>query len=118
MNVVRGLILGCMVLALAGCGGGGGNRDLIIGKWKASEKKGGVELSATVEFSKEGRVKLDMGGISVTGKYKFIDDNTFEQEIEVLGKKVTEKVKIESLTKDKMVTIDKEGKKAELVRAN
>src|SRR5262245_260827 len=120
MQVVRGVLVGLTLLAIVTLGKAGGTtkpKDLIIGKWKAAEKKGEVEIMATVEFAKDGGLKMKIGELAIDGKYKFIDDNNFEITLEFGGKKAIEKVKIESITKDKMVTTDKNGK-TEFTRIN
>ncbi len=62
-------------------------------------------------------MKVAMENVTMEAKYKFIDDNTFEIEISFAGKTETEKVKIESITKEKMVTTSSKGEKKELTRA-
>jgi hypothetical protein len=105
MKMLRGFMIGSLLLVVTGCGGGSKPKDLIVGKWKGSEMKGGKEITA-VEFTKDGAFKMNVMGMSVDGKYKFVDDNNFE--MSVAGQ--TNKLKIESITKEKMVTTDQDGK--------
>lgn len=129
MIFVRSLILGGVMLSLVALGvqaGGGStnNRELIVGKWKmATKDKFGdkeVEFSITAEFFKDGKLKLSsrVGDPlnkeeSKEGTYKFIDDTTIESELRKLGDKEAEKdkLKIDSLTKDKLIlSHNKKGK--------
>jgi uncharacterized protein (TIGR03066 family) len=116
MRTLRWVALGCLVLVIAGCGSGK-NQDLIVGKWEAKQSVGGKEITLTTEFAKDGKMKVGMGPITMEGKYKFVDDNNIEVEMEMMGQKKTEKNKIETLTKEKMVLVDPQGKKQEFTRA-
>jgi uncharacterized protein (TIGR03066 family) len=102
-----------VICGLSGCGGSNKPQDLIVGKWEMKEKMGDKEITGTSEFTSDGNVKVDMMGIKMEGKYKFIDDKTIE--VSMGGQK--EKNKIDSITKEKMVLIDPKGKKAEFTRA-
>jgi hypothetical protein len=106
MNMLRGIVVASLFFVIVGCGGGSKPKDLIVGKWKATEKKGGIEMTIDTEFTKDGTLKMSVAGMTINGKYKFIDDNNFEMSV---GEK-SQKVKIESITKEKMVTSDQDGK--------
>jgi uncharacterized protein (TIGR03066 family) len=111
--VGMGLLVSVLVVA-SGCGSSK-PKDLIIGKWEVTEKLGDKEMKGTYEFTKDGTLKMSMGPISMDAKYKFIDDNNFEMTMEIPGLKETksEKIKIESITSDKMVASDPKGEKKE-----
>ena len=116
MVVTRYVLLGCLVVMIAGCGSK--PKDLIVGKWKTSRKMGDKTFESTMEFTSDGKVKSSVEGkIVVEGKYKFLDDSNLEMEVSAQGQTMTEKVKIESITKEKMVTSDKNGK-LEFTRVN
>src|SRR5262245_22215583 len=111
MKVVRNFLLGCVLVALAGCPASR-NKELIIGKWKGTRKEGG-DFTVMYEFSQDGAMKIESGFINLSGAYKFIDANTIETDLE--GKKG--KAKIVSLTKEKLV-LTREGKKIAFTRSN
>jgi hypothetical protein len=127
MAILRGLMLGCFVLVIAGCGGSK-PKDLIVGKWKSEkkEKLGDKEMAATIiaEFKSDGTMKLGMSmkipGMpdaenSMEGKYKLVDDDkAVEATMTPPGKKEeTKKIKIEKLTSDTLILVDEEKGKTE-----
>jgi len=118
MKAMHGFVAGIVVVLLTA-----GNllaqdkpKDLIVGKWQAKEKVGDKEIVATIEFNKDGTMKVTAEGFNFEGKYKLVDDETLETEVTIAGqtKKDTDKIKI---TKDKITLTDKNGKKTELTRA-
>ena len=133
MKLARYFVVGFFIIGLSGCGPSK-PKDLIIGKWRISEQKAaGMEITTIVEFLKDGTVKVitekledqaKNAGVKLDapatktrgGNYKFVDDNNFEVEIGAAGEAKKSKVKIESITKDKMVTLDDHGKKEEFTR--
>src|SRR5262245_50934549 len=109
MKIIRGLMVGLTFLAtvtLAAAGGTAEPKDvvevkvsspatLIVGKWKVNAKEDGVELKATVEFTKDGVLKIKAGGLEVDANYKLIDGSR----LEVTFADKVERVKIESINK-------------------
>jgi uncharacterized protein (TIGR03066 family) len=108
----------CCVLSLAFLASACSSKpkDQIIGKW--SGKDGETDL--TMEFNKDGTMKTEVkGGLvsgSVSGKYKFVDDNTIEMEVDVGDQKQTKKARV-TIEKDKMTLTDDKDKKLEYTRA-
>ena len=83
-----------------GVTGGGKASELILGKWVC--QKG--DTTITLEFSAdkvEGKWKSDGSGPSMNGTYKVLDESTVEMPKFAGG--FEEKVKIESISKDKLV---------------
>jgi uncharacterized protein (TIGR03066 family) len=111
------MVLGCSFLVLAGCGGSNKPQDLIIGKWQGKETQAGKETSGTLEFTKDGVLNIEMGPLNLKGKYKFIDDKNIETELSFMGQTKKDKLKVDSISNDKMVLVDPQGKKQELTRA-
>jgi hypothetical protein len=113
MRVVRWALLLCLLFVIAGCGGSK-PQDLIIGNWDAKENLAGKDITVKTEFTKDGKIRLSVEGFPPQeGTYKFIDDNTIDLEVGQAKKKV----KIESISKEKMVLVEPEGKKQEFTRA-
>jgi uncharacterized protein (TIGR03066 family) len=84
---------------------------LIIGKWEPKDGK----QKGTVEFTKDNKVLLkiegpDMKVIEVTGTYKFNGDEKVEVELNFMGEKMKEELKV-TVTKDELTTIDSKDKK-------
>src|SRR5262245_46027399 len=76
-------------------------QDLIVGKWKGKTKLPGQvnEIEVTVEYLRDGTMKQTQMGIEIAGSYKFLDDNTIEEEATFMGRTQKEKTKV-SVTKD------------------
>jgi uncharacterized protein (TIGR03066 family) len=85
-------------------------KDLIVGKWEPVKPD---EKRPTLEFTSAGVVKIVLKSkalsYSIEGKYKFLDDMTFEVTLNS-GKEKKEKVKIKSVTKSRLVLVDQKGK--------
>src|SRR5262245_63214587 len=101
-------------------------KDLIIGKWEPTDSA----EKGTLEFAKDGTMKMGTGPISIQAKYKFIDDQTMEVEMEnplgglgagaggvqvQIPKTITSRVKV-SVTKDELTTTDDKGKTTKFKR--
>jgi len=91
MRLLRFSLVACLVLFVTACGSK--PADLIVGKWEGGEgdKKG------TMEFTKDGKVKVSMGPMSLEGTYKFVSDDTME--VTMMGQTAKVKVKV---TKDEL----------------
>jgi hypothetical protein len=110
MRTVSSLALGMLFLVAAGCGSPN-LKDAIVGKWDVvgAEEK----ASATkAEFTKNGDFSMPISSFTtVTGKYKFLQDDVFETEYELMSQKGTQKYKVE-LKGDDMTLTEQEGAKA------
>jgi uncharacterized protein (TIGR03066 family) len=92
--------------------------DLIVGKWepKDTKQKGTVEfIPKDAKNTTEGKVLLkieDPAGkvIEVNGTYKFTGDDKVEVELNFMGEKMKEELKV-TVTKDELVTVDSKDKK-------
>jgi uncharacterized protein (TIGR03066 family) len=96
-------------------------QELIVGKWHTVEKVGEDQIGVSIEFFKDGTLKgelflpKDSGKVEVSGKYRFLDDNTLEREVTFMGQTHREKVTA-TVTKEKYVETDAAGKQTEYVR--
>ena len=59
---------------ISGCIGPDKSENAIIGQWKE------IDGAETIEFYKDGTISI-VGDISVSGDYKFIDDNTIRVDL-------------------------------------
>ena len=84
----------------------GNPQDLIIGVWTWT---GTLEGTVLNEFTKNGVVKVVQGGIPVEAKYRFVDD----YHIEYLIGTLKQTSRIESITKDKLIIINEQGRRME-----
>jgi len=81
MRAIGRLGMGCLCLLLFGCGSK--PKDLIIGKWNAADEK---EVFQGYDFNKDGAMTMtlnDKDKTVVSGKYKFIDQDTIDMEMQV-----------------------------------
>jgi uncharacterized protein (TIGR03066 family) len=101
-----------VVCAFSGCGSTSERQALIVGKWDVRQKLGNREISGKVEFRKDGKMTTEAMGMRLESKYRFLDENNIEVEMCLGPMKMTEKNKIESLTKTQMVLVDPKGEKA------
>ena len=119
MNAIRSLLVVTVVL-VAGIGlpavAADKPKDVIVGKWEPVDDKSD---SATIEFLKDGRLKitaiLGTMKLSYDGTYKFVDDNNIETEPTFQGKTTKDKLKVE-VTKDTLTTTDSTGRADKLRR--
>ena len=91
-------------------------KDLIVGKWEINKEN----QKGTIEFGKDNtlkaRIKADDNDINITGTYKFLDDDTIEVEMTIMGGSRKHKLKV-TVTKDELKTEDPDnGKKDTLKR--
>jgi hypothetical protein len=52
--------------------------DLIVGKWEPVDEK---TKGTIIEFTRDGKVKLDFSGFKIEGKYKSDDDGILATEV-------------------------------------
>jgi len=109
MTAVRSLLAVCLILCVAMSAplvAADKAKDLIIGKWEPAGNQGQVP---TIEFTKDGKLKITIQQMTIEGTYKFLDDNNVEVEISFMGQTQKEKMKVEC-TKDEMTTTDSKNK--------
>jgi uncharacterized protein (TIGR03066 family) len=75
MKKLAVVAVACAALVFAGCSG---PKEKIIGKWETKEKVGDKEMAMTMEFTKDGKVKMAMDPISIEGTYKWTDNDHIE----------------------------------------
>jgi len=121
MRTLRGLVVTFAVLVLAGQAYGDAKADaekLIVGKWETKQKLGDKEATATLDFSKDGKLGMKLTGpaeFELKGSYKVIDENTIEVTITFMDKTMTEKSKFK-VSKDTLELSDKSGKTQKFTR--
>jgi hypothetical protein len=106
-----------MIAAIFVAGCSSKPQDLIIGKWKAKKQVGPQkkEIEGTVEFQKDSTLKIAAEGHEISGKYVFVDDNTIEVEMTLLGMTKKDKSKV-SVTKDTLTVTDSKGEATTYMR--
>ena len=117
MQALRGLVVGCAVLLVAGQAYGDAKDDaakLLVGKWEIKEKIVDKDATAVLDFTKDGKMSMKMSGfmpedLNVKGKYKVVDKETIEVTITSGDKTRTEKSKFK-VTKDTLELTGKDGK--------
>jgi uncharacterized protein (TIGR03066 family) len=62
----------------------------ILGKWKSLE----IKEDATLEFLKDGKLRIAAQEITIDGSYKFTDESTMEVTIVIGGKENVLKLKV------------------------
>ena len=120
MSVIR-LLAVCVALSFVAGPTMGGDakkadpKELIVGKWELKKEFDGKEFKATLEFLKNGKMKLSFFDQTLEGEYKIDGDNlitkvTFGEE----SKEDSAKFKVT----DKLLTIEnaKTGMPLELTR--
>lgn len=136
MRVLGFALTACLVLSLSACSGksdkdkgsgsgsGSGGRsssvtptaasnaEKIIGMWEVT--KGEMPPGSTVEFGKDGKMKMTMkvpGGkppVSMEATYK-VEGDTIKSTMKAGGMEKTETLKIKELTDSKLVTLDEKN---------
>jgi len=72
------IVLGIILIGLAGCGKS--EKESIVGKWQE------VDGTQIIEFFKDGTVIVkDKGDPTLTGDYRFLDDNRIRMDLKGLG---------------------------------
>jgi uncharacterized protein (TIGR03066 family) len=131
MRVLGLTLTACVVLALSACsgdstkkdkdgkgkdgknGGSKSNAAKIVGTWEPADPKG---AGMTLEFTSDGKLKMDAGPIKIEGTYKVDGDKLTTTMKAEGGKEKTETGKIKELTDTKLVTEDPKGKTDEFKR--
>lgn len=79
-------------------------RDLIVGKWLPSAHRAPAQAT-TIEFTRNGKVKVAAAGMSFDGTYKFITDKQIEVKIAFNGMAQTVKLDVK-ISKDELITTE------------
>ena len=92
----------------------------LVGKWEITKAgEGGAPKGTLLEFTKDGKLtgSIDMDGtkVDIKGTYK-IDGDKLKVDVEVGSDKHENEMTIKSLTADKAVLEDKEGREHELTK--
>jgi uncharacterized protein (TIGR03066 family) len=118
MRTLRPVLAVVLALTLVGfVSAQGKSKELIVGKWEYTEKKDGKENKITMDFAKDGKLKVafaidGMQLFNIDGTYAVPDDKTLE--VTFMGK--TEKSKIEVSEKELSIT-GQDGKNFKMTRA-
>jgi hypothetical protein len=96
------VVMASFLLFAVGCGGSK-PKDLIVGKWNLVEsadmpKDIVAKMQGTMEFKSDGELVMNVMGMSKSGKYKFVSDDTMEAELGGKAKKLKVDIKGEDLT--------------------
>ncbi len=90
------------------------SHELLMGKWTATQKVNDTEVTIQLEFKKDGTILLSYKRPdqprAVEGKYKFLDDDSFEVEYK-RGETVTKEVTRFKVTDTDLELRDKDGKR-------
>lgn len=78
--------------------------DAVIGKWKE------VSGTETIEFFKDGTITIVDKGMSMSGNYKFIDNEHIRMDLGGLGALMGPIISKVSFTNDELVMITEKGK--------
>jgi len=106
----------CFALILSGCSG---PKEKIIGKWEYSKKESGGEAKMTLDFQKDGKVKMNM--LVTAGETKIVEESgegtykwTDNEHIEITskdkaGKEETTKFAVKKVDDKELVLSGKMG---------
>ena len=121
MNVLRLLAAGVMVSTLtAGVRAEkkADNAALIVGTWEVSKAdKGTVAVGSVVEFTKDGKMKIDdkEKDRKLEGTYK-VDGDKFTFTVKVEGEERKKTITIKKISDKELSTADELGKNVEFTR--
>jgi uncharacterized protein (TIGR03066 family) len=118
------IVLGCaLAVLMAGVGLADDKKadkidaKKIVGKWEPKEKP--KDVSAVIDFQKDGKVVVNFKGNGKEGKiagtYK-VEGNKLTTTMSFNGKEQTESATITKLTDTELVTKDEKGKEETLLR--
>jgi uncharacterized protein (TIGR03066 family) len=120
MNAVRMLAVGAVVCLLGGFAGGDEKKadraKLIVGKWEVTKAdEGTVGPGAVVEFTKDGKMKVVGGDMTIDGEYKLTGE-TMKISFKAGDQEKSHDLTIKKLDDKTLVVNDKDGKTVELAR--
>lgn len=116
------IVLGCFALAALASTASADekkatSKDKIVGVWTVTKSAGGLPPKATLEFTKDGKLKISIKvedkSVSIDGTYEVKDDKLTVLLKAPGGKEQKETMTIKSLTDTKLVTVDSKGKEDE-----
>lgn len=79
---------------------GDSTRELIVGKWSEGMNPA---ANATIEFARNGKLKISAAGMIISGSYKFLNDKKIEVKMEINGAGHTVRLNVK-ITKDELIT--------------
>lgn len=121
MKAVYALAVGVLAVAVAGPGRADDKKDdtkdyakQIVGKWEITKAGGGAQAGSTIDFAKDGKLKLELklGGdkVSAAGTYKVEKDKLSAKfKIGDDGPELEESFTIKKLTADALEIEDEKG---------
>jgi uncharacterized protein (TIGR03066 family) len=117
-------LLACLGLCLLAFGAASAQEkpaDLLVGKWEfkgqAGAKDGGFFLTfEKLGETKEGKLKLEVGGTIIEGTYRLPSDTEMEVTMKIGNDIQRQKLKF-TVTKEKLETTDEQQKKEEFTKA-
>jgi uncharacterized protein (TIGR03066 family) len=120
MNAVRMLAVGavvCLVATLAGADEKKGDyAKLIVGKWEVTKADAGtVGPGAVVEFTKDGKMKVTGGDMTIEGEYKLTGE-TMKISFKAGDQDKSHDLTLKKLDDKTLIVADPEGKSVELAR--
>lgn len=91
-------------------------KDMLVGKWETKEKAGDQEITATIEFTKDDKVKISFGPVNIDGTYKVASSTELELTLTFMGETRTETTKFK-VEQDSLEFTSKEGKVTKFTKA-
>ena len=89
------------------------NAKLIVGIWEVTKADPGtVGAKAVIEFTKEGKIKVEDGDRKLEGTYK-IEGDKFTFAIKIDGEERKKTITIKKISDKELSTTDDQGKKVE-----
>jgi uncharacterized protein (TIGR03066 family) len=106
----------CLVcLAITSCGPKTNSKELIVGKWTGTNRD--TKSALTMDFTKDGKVKYEGGGVTMPGTYTWTDNDHVETELTLpSGKSLKEKNKV-TIATDKLTLANEQGTTLDFTRA-
>ncbi len=103
LRVAPLLVVAVVALAFAPALAADKPQDLIVGKWQPADAKD--QGKATIEFLKDGKVKIVADQFSIDGTYKFLNDKEMEVKLNYGGEEQTQKLTVAiDKAKDELTT--------------
>ncbi len=103
--------VGLVCVLMASCGPNSNSKELLVGKWTGANRD--TKSALTMDFTKDGKVTREGGGVTMPGTYKWTDNDHVEIDLTLpTGKSLKEKNKVNvssdklTLTNDQQTTLD------------
>ncbi len=117
MKTLTATVAACFLLTLAGSAQDSKDSDTakkLVGVWEVSKSDDELPPGATVEFTKDGKVKvtlkIDEQEIKLEGNYKVTDKNKIQVSVKFGDEQIEETITIKRLTDKDLEIENKEGK--------